>query len=174
VEPDSQFFVECWTIGVPEATKNIQMRHSVLSGHEEESFEFHDSGLRRNSCPEENASQAEFFSSVFPSLLSGQFNFDCSPEVAESGVRIPNGDAFAEQFPGSQNTACPMTLQSARELLGVSLTSTPNQIKAAYRQKVRQWHPDRINDRYETARQFATEKLIAINEAYRLLRIPVI
>jgi curved DNA-binding protein CbpA len=48
------------------------------------------------------------------------------------------------------------------------------QIKAAYRQKVREWHPDRLSDQNQVARQFANEKMTEINEAYRLLRIPVV
>ncbi len=174
VEPDPQFFVECWTVGVPDATMNLQLRRSTLSDHQEESFEIHDSGFMRNLCREKNASPAEFFSSVFPSLLSGQFNFGCSSEAFENVAEMPKSDPFTQQFSGSENTAYPLTLQGARELLGVSLTSTSNQIKGAYRQKVRQWHPDRIDDSDTTARQFATEKLTAINEAYRLLRIPLI
>ncbi|MGA2729194.1 MAG: J domain-containing protein [Terracidiphilus sp.] len=67
-----------------------------------------------------------------------------------------------------------MTLERARQLLGVGLASTQMQIKAAYRQKVREWHPDRLSDQNKVARQFANEKMTEINEAYRLLRIPVV
>jgi curved DNA-binding protein CbpA len=35
---------------------------------------------------------------------------------------------------------------------------------------VSQWHPDRLGSRTEKVRQFATEKTVEINSAYRLLR----
>jgi curved DNA-binding protein CbpA len=34
---------------------------------------------------------------------------------------------------------------------------------------VSQWHPDRLELRTEDVRQFATERMAAINEAYHLL-----
>jgi DnaJ like chaperone protein len=63
-----------------------------------------------------------------------------------------------------------MTQDRAYLLLGVTETSTQRQIKAAYRQMVSQWHPDRLELRTEEVRQLATERMAAINEAYRLLR----
>jgi DnaJ-class molecular chaperone len=63
-----------------------------------------------------------------------------------------------------------MTECRAREILGVTATSTRRQIKAAYRQMVSSWHPDRLECRTEEVRQFATAKMVAINAAYRLLR----
>ena len=43
------------------------------------------------------------------------------------------------------------------------------EIRAAYRRKVSQWHPDRLDRRSEDVRQRATAQMAAINEAYRLL-----
>jgi DnaJ like chaperone protein len=67
-----------------------------------------------------------------------------------------------------------MTLQRACQLLGVTATSTLKQIKAAYRRKVSQCHPDRLEDRANEVRQLATEQTAAINDAYRLLRSALI
>ena len=58
----------------------------------------------------------------------------------------------------------------AWEILGIATGSSIDEIKAAYRRLVTQWHPDRLECRTDEARQFATERMAAINEAYHLLR----
>ena len=63
-----------------------------------------------------------------------------------------------------------MSQHRACQLLGVTSTSTQRQIKSAYRRKVGQWHPDRLESRTTEVRLLATEQMAAINEAYRLLR----
>jgi DnaJ-domain-containing protein 1 len=164
-EPDPQFFVECWTLGVPEAIGNLQSRLRMQADRDEESIE---TGLE------------ELFTSVLPWQRVWHFNFSERSEFARN-VAVPRSateargeDVFAEKCAGSESAANPMTLERARQLLGVSLASTSMQIKAAYRQKVREWHPDRLSDQNQVARQFANEKMTEINEAYRLLRIPVV
>ena len=79
-------------------------------------------------------------------------------------------DAFAEECDCRQDAIHPMTHHRACQLLGVTSTSTQRQIKAAYRRKVSQWHPDRLESRTKEVRLLATEQMAAINEAYRLLR----
>jgi hypothetical protein len=63
-----------------------------------------------------------------------------------------------------------MTYRRACEVLSVGEDSTRTQIKAAYRQMVGEWHPDRLEQSGERVRAFATTQMAAINEAYRLLR----
>jgi DnaJ-domain-containing protein 1 len=165
-EPDPQFFVECWTLGVPQAIGNLQFRLRTQADRDEESVEV---GLLE-----------ELFSSVLPWTGVRHFNFSersgFVPRGAAPGSETEAGgeDVFAEKFAGSEHAAYPMTLERARQLLGVGPASTQTQIKAAFRQKVREWHPDRLSDQNQVARQFANEKMTEINEAYRLLRLPVV
>ena len=51
------------------------------------------------------------------------------------------------------------------EVLNVPATATPEEIRAAYRELARRWHPDRFMAGPE--RDWANEKMAAINAAYR-------
>jgi len=55
------------------------------------------------------------------------------------------------------------------EVLGIDSTATPEDLKKAYRDLVKQWHPDQFqnNSRLQSNAQ---EKLQEINEAYRQLQ----
>lgn len=56
------------------------------------------------------------------------------------------------------------------DVLGVSNDCTGEQLKAAYRDKVAQWHPDRLEQMAPELRAFATERLAQINNAYEQLK----
>lgn len=51
------------------------------------------------------------------------------------------------------------------EILGVGRDATEEQVKAAYREKARKFHPDNFNDN-PAAAEMANEKMAEINEAY--------
>lgn len=53
------------------------------------------------------------------------------------------------------------------KVLGVSENATTEEIRAAYLQLVKKYHPDRYTD--PALREIANEKLVEINEAYELL-----
>lgn len=55
---------------------------------------------------------------------------------------------------------------NAYELLNVPVTATREEIRAAYRDLARRWHPDRFMAGPE--RDWANEKMAAINTAYKL------
>jgi preprotein translocase subunit Sec63 len=59
-----------------------------------------------------------------------------------------------------------MTLDEARELLGLELKATRKEIRAAYRRAARRWHPDRAPARQEETYR---EKMQQINLAYQRL-----
>jgi len=57
-----------------------------------------------------------------------------------------------------------MTLEEARELLGLDLKATRKEILAAYRRAARRWHPDRAPAGLEEKNR---EKMQQINLAYQ-------
>jgi curved DNA-binding protein CbpA len=55
------------------------------------------------------------------------------------------------------------------EILGIDSSATPEQLKRAYRNRVKEWHPDRYLHNPRLQRK-AEEKLREINEAYDRLQ----
>lgn len=60
-----------------------------------------------------------------------------------------------------------MTLKEAREILGLGLTATRQEIVAAYRRQARRWHPDRAPAGQEEAYRTRMQE---VNAAYQRLR----
>ena len=60
-----------------------------------------------------------------------------------------------------------MRSEEARRVLGLGPAATPADIKAAYRQRVKAWHPDRFSDAHERAQ--AEAELKRIIAAYQCL-----
>lgn len=57
-------------------------------------------------------------------------------------------------------------------LLGISPEATYEEMRAAYRSKVRLWHPDLVAGETRDGRRAATEMTAQLNEAYECLRDP--
>jgi molecular chaperone DnaJ len=60
-----------------------------------------------------------------------------------------------------------VTLKEAREILGLELTATRQEIKAAYRRAARRWHPDRAPKSQEA--EFRA-RMQEVNAAYQRLK----
>ncbi|MHB1485184.1 MAG: J domain-containing protein [Saccharofermentanales bacterium] len=54
------------------------------------------------------------------------------------------------------------------EVLGIKQTATPDEIKKAYRQLVKKYHPDNYKD--NPLEELAKEKMQEINEAYEMVQ----
>jgi DnaJ-domain-containing protein 1 len=172
-EPDPQFFVESWTLGVAAAMENLQKRQQAAHARRSQSREI--SYLDTLSFMHDLESGAEFHSSVLmgeceDSRESSQPLLSAEEQATAPEPLQPGWDPLAEECESSLEMGMPMTRERAFRLLEVDATSTRAQIKAAYRRKVSHWHPDRLAHRGEEVRQLATRQMAAINEAYRLLR----
>jgi DnaJ-domain-containing protein 1 len=162
-EPDPLFFVESWTFGMNAAVGNYQQRRKKQTDREAED-------LDTFSLTEEGDVYGDF-----PATFTGRRETSWPPQAPAvhsewaEDESTHDSEIFEVEFDDYQESAGPMTLHYACQLLEVSATSSRQEIRGAYRRKVSQWHPDRLVHATEEARQRATAQMAAINEAYRLL-----
>jgi DnaJ-domain-containing protein 1 len=163
-EPDPAFFVESWTVGVAAAAANLQERRQERNRREqrEPAWQALDSYLPFLSLPE-NESLAEDQTELLPWSTAASSG---GPSWEEIG---PSGETFGRENEPVPEATHPLTLERACRLLGVAATSSHEEIKAAYRHLAVRYHPDRLERKNEQERRAATERMAAINEAYRLL-----
>ena len=70
----------------------------------------------------------------------------------------------------SPNENAPLTTQAAFEVLDISRDSTSDQIKIAYKKKIRQYHPDMVEKLGPKIQELAVVESTKINNAYELLK----
>jgi hypothetical protein len=154
-EPDSIFLEESWTLGVSAAAKNLQRRRRGQADRERQNVSFRElNNLGSIFLMQESDWSTESLLSERTAAIAGQY-------AGWSEIRFADENAAEIVHPMSGEQAC--------QVLGVVAGSSREQIKSAYRRIVGQWHPDRHEGRGEDVRRRATEKMAAINEAYRLL-----
>ena len=177
-QPDSLFFEESWRHGTPTAVENLRRRRRQQTGSATGSYSFQQFD---NYGAQSYMQQRELYADLFPPAKVGAAAAKPAAEWLEwrgeePAARTENVAGDWEQFAAerdSQRTASdeiPMTLHIACRLLGVEADSSWAQIKKAYWRMAGQWHPDRLQQSSEEMRQFANEQMIAINQAYCLLR----
>lgn len=158
-EPDATFFVDSWTMGMAAASESFLRRQGTVKSREHEMPEWSNS-----------------FS--FPPFYAGGFATSADAawwlgEVAAAkssmADRRPGDETEAEPAGDEAEMAYPLTLESARQVLGVAATSTREQIKGAYRRMASRYHPDRLAQVGARAQKAAGDRMASINEAYRLL-----
>jgi DnaJ-domain-containing protein 1 len=178
-QPDPLFFEESWTLGLPAATKNWKRRQQGQADRERQSSKVRDrkfDNIGTQSFLQERAWYSEHFSPAQAAVIAENPDAGGPAEplvepAAQTGNQAPREwERFAGECEIHQEATYSMTPRRACRLLGVTATSTGEQIKAAYRRMASQWHPDRLERGTEQVRRMATEQMAAINEAYSLLR----
>ena len=81
--------------------------------------------------------------------------------------RNSQGVRFAEGVSSPSQTA---EKETPHAVLGVSLNATQEEIEKAYKQKIKEHHPDRVHGLGREIREVAERKTQQINEAYDILR----
>jgi len=173
-QPDPLFFEESWTLGAAAAAENLRRRRRQQAEFVSTGVafgEFDNLGAQAyvqqvawwtddSAAANNNATAA---SAVWP-LWRGEKPAECKeddPQDWEPFVAVEDCQWTAGEL---------MSMPLACRLLGVQADSSWAQIKTAYRRKAGQWHPDRMQHRSEEARRRANDQMIAINQAYGLLR----
>jgi DnaJ-domain-containing protein 1 len=163
---DPLFLEESWTLGVPAATGRWQHRQRAHADRERQSQSFRDLHNLASIHFVEAADPAAFIPQALAAAVQKGYGAASPQSPAQ-----PEAPTFIdERNRPCQGTARPMTPRHAHRLLGVSAATTPAQLRSAYRRMVSQCHPDRLGPTTDDARQRATDRMAAINEAYRLLR----
>lgn len=170
LEPDPLFFIETWTLGTSAAVESFRLRQPMQPRQPLHA----DPGAqsRGGSTPSYVSSQSIFHANPFNWSVFVSEN----TVVQEKSNPTHAQQTLIDSYPsavdecGNQDEALPVSLDDARNILGLTPTSTLSQMKTAHRQHVIAWHPDRLQHKSEEVRRYATQKMAAINEAYRLLR----
>jgi DnaJ-domain-containing protein 1 len=159
-EPDAEFFVDRWTVGLAAALENLRRRqrlkdraHNILAWNTFSSYlPFFTVRVEASvaAAPAPRKSPAAEGSVPDPQQLCG--------EHANDAQSAEGDGAFGS-----------VTLESARRLLGVAATSTREQIRSAYRNLASRYHPDRLAWGGSQVQKLAGDRMATINEAYRLL-----
>jgi DnaJ-domain-containing protein 1 len=154
-EPDSEFFIDSWTVGLAAASENFLRRQELKS--------------REHEMP-----AWATFSSFTPRFVP---NVEASTGAAwplrqqrsMADLRWFGDGQEDDRQPAEEGMTGPMTLESARRLLGVAATSTREQIRVAYRKMASRYHPDRLARSAPREQKLASDRMASINEAYQLL-----
>ncbi|MCP3944261.1 MAG: DnaJ domain-containing protein [Desulfobacteraceae bacterium] len=62
------------------------------------------------------------------------------------------------------------SFKSAHEILGVCPNATPEQIQAAYKEKIKRYHPDKVSQMGKEFSHLANKKFLEIQRAYEILK----
>lgn len=74
------------------------------------------------------------------------------------------------QKKSSQSFDTEITLDMAYRILGLNLDASIEDIKTAYKQKMKDYHPDRVANLGEEIRELAAKKTTEINKAYEIIK----
>ena len=163
-EPDQLFFLESWTIGVSRAIENWQQRRQEAAEPDYVSATFCKPDIvGRGSLTSQRVFYKEYIPSARESSDSHEFGFPSHRRIQE--------DLSSLITEAQRITPHTISREKACQILGVTACCTRQEVKAAYRRKIIQWHPDRLGPMTKDVRMRADEQMAAINEAYTFLRM---
>ncbi len=176
-EPDPAFFIDSWTVGVAAASENFLRRRqdqkNTQKNREHAVPAFHTiCSFPPFITMEEPLQDAELLNEAEPPTHNADLSTP-HPNPSPRGAEPPSTQAdlpsWNRELPPLGPFTGPLTLHSARRLLGVTAASTRDEVKAAYRQMASLYHPDHLARHGDDERHMATDRMASINEAYRLL-----
>lgn len=158
---DTELFIESWTLGVAAASENFLRRQENRTNREHES---------------PASDTVSSFTQVF--VIRGETAAEAEWRIREACV--DQGSVFELQYSGDRRETdghaadeteiiCPLTLKSACGVLGVTATSTQEEIRTAYRKSASRYHPDRVAWAAARVQKLAGDRMASVNEAYRML-----
>ncbi len=136
-EPDAQFFVETWTLGAAAAVENFKQRRQELARSSVPARHCTTWTIPQHLLLSKRA-RCMWISSLVPSplgTLQRRLAQACRGTLRAGAASGTGGRLFCRGGSLSPDPA------ERVPLLGVAAGSTLKQIKAAYRQRVSQWHP---------------------------------
>jgi len=160
-EPDSEFFVDSWTVGLGAASENLRRRQKKLKSRE------HETPVWCTFPP-----FPPLFVSRAKALVEEAWPLrEAHAEEGSSTDMRWHGDDESDDWHAADEVemACPLALESAHQVLGIAATSTREQIRAAYRKMAGRYHPDRVARSGAREQKLASDRMALVNEAYRLL-----
>jgi len=81
----------------------------------------------------------------------------------------PGNTGKTQKNRGEQNNeSC--SLKSAHEILGISANATLREIHTAYKEKIKQYHPDKVSHLGDEFSDLANEKFLEIQNAYEVMK----
>ena len=175
-QPDSLFFEETWIHGAPKAVDNLRRRRRQQAEFVSEGILF---GEFDNLGAQAYVQQVAWWTDDFAATKSNAATGDAKAEWPlwrgePQDARKQDDSQGREPFVAVEDCQWTagelMSMPFARRLLGVEADSSWAQIKKAYWRMAGKWHPDRMQHSSEETRRLANEQMIAINQAYCLLR----
>jgi len=96
--------------------------------------------------------------------ISREIDFEALRKMGREGPR--GSGSRSEGEPGAERRQT----ESPDEVLGITADASPEQIKAAYREKCKQYHPDLVANLGPKLQRLAEDELKRINAAYETLK----
>jgi DnaJ-domain-containing protein 1 len=157
-EPDAAFFIDSWTVGVAASSESFLRRQEERKKREHEVSAW----STLSSFTPFFVTRAEVATEAAWPLREAQSSM---ADLHWIGYEEEDGGHATDQA----EMGCPLTPDSACRVLGVTVTSTREQIRTAYRKMASRYHPDRLAGAEGREQKLASDRMASINEAYRLL-----